>query len=401
MNNRTLFRGIVERPLNGLMWAMLILSFSLFISPQKALAETCSAMDYNEMTIAAGRSHTVGLKGDGTVAAVGNNGYGQLDVSSWTNIKAIAVGWYHTVGLKEDGTVAAVGNNDYGQVDVNVASWTTIKVVAAGRSHTVGLKEDGTVVAAGDNGYDQSNVYSWTTIKAVAAGAYHTVGLKEDGTVVVAGYNGYGQLGVSSWTNIKAIAAGAYHTVGLKEDGTVVAVGNNDYGQVNVSSWTNIKAVAAGVYHTVGLKEDGTVVAVGNGSGQLNTSGWSSIKQPTCNDRIIDTTPPELKISVTPSMLWPPNHQMVTVNPVISVKDNLDPAPKVKLLSVISNEPDNGLGDGDTANDIVINSNGTLSLRAERSGKGSGRIYTITYQATDASGNATTAIATVTVPHNK
>ena len=367
---------------------------------------------------------------------VGNSDNGQpLDVSSWTNIKAVAAGRYHTVGLQEDGTVVAVGNNDNFQLNVNDASWTSIhiKAVAAGVYHTVGLKEDGTLVAVGYDGDGQTNVYTWKNIKAVAAGGYHMVGLQEDGTVVAAGQNSFGQLNVSSWTNIKAVAAGVYQTVGLKEDGTVVAVGNNgdvsswknikavaaglnhtvglkEDGTVmvvgnggDVSSWTNIKAVAAGWYHTVGLKGDGTVVAVGavgkNTSSQTNVSGWSNIKQPTSG--ITDNTPPELKISVTPSTLWPPNHQMVTVTPVISAKDNCDPAPQVKLLSVTSNEPDNGLGDGDTANDIVINSNGMLSLRAERSGKGSGRIYTITYQATDALGNAATATATVAVPHNK
>jgi len=59
----------------------------------------------------------------------------------------VAVGGSHTVGLKGDGTVVAVGDNDYGQLDVGV--WTDIVQVAAGRSHTTGLKDDGTVVAAG------------------------------------------------------------------------------------------------------------------------------------------------------------------------------------------------------------------------------------------------------------
>ena len=63
-------------------------------------------------TIAAGTYHMVGLKENGTIVAVGYNGYGQLNVSSWTNIKAIAAGAHHTVGLKKDGTVAAVGYND-------------------------------------------------------------------------------------------------------------------------------------------------------------------------------------------------------------------------------------------------------------------------------------------------
>ena len=34
-------------------------------------------------TIAAGRRHTVGLKSDGTVTAVGDNKYGQSNVSGW------------------------------------------------------------------------------------------------------------------------------------------------------------------------------------------------------------------------------------------------------------------------------------------------------------------------------
>ena len=74
------------------------------------------------------------------------------------------------------------------------------------------------------------------------------------------------------------------------------------------------------------------------------------------------------------------------------------PVPKAAAQS---SEPDNGQGDGDTSNDIVVNKDGTISLRAERSGKGAGRVYTITYRATDIGGNTATAAAKVTVPHNK
>ncbi len=116
---------------------------------------------------------------------------------------------------------------------------------------------------------------------------------------------------------------------------------------------------------------------------------------------VCDEIAPTLEVSVTPDMLWPPNHKYVTVVPTITVSDNFDPNPMVTLVSVESNEPDDGLGDGDTPNDIVINSDGTFSLRAERSGTGDGRIYTITYQATDACGNSTQATATVRVPHDK
>lgn len=73
----------------------------------------------------------------------------------------------------------------------------------------------------------------------------------------------------------------------------------------------------------------------------------------------------------------------------------------VTLVSVTSNEPDNGLGDGDMPNDIVINPDGTFDLRAERSGTGDGRIYTITYRAIDACDNTTEATATVAVPFDQ
>ena len=71
------------------------------------------------MAISAGLYHTVGLKADGTVVAVGSNRYGPCDVSGWKDIVAISAGDSHTVGLKADGTVAAVGSNKYGQCDVS------------------------------------------------------------------------------------------------------------------------------------------------------------------------------------------------------------------------------------------------------------------------------------------
>ncbi|TNJ54134.1 chromosome condensation regulator, partial [Paenibacillus hemerocallicola] len=66
-------------------------------------------------TIAAGYRHTVGLKSDGTVAAVGWNKHDQCDVSGWRDMVAVAAGWRRTVGLKSDGAVVAVGRNNEGQ----------------------------------------------------------------------------------------------------------------------------------------------------------------------------------------------------------------------------------------------------------------------------------------------
>ncbi|MDD6938781.1 MAG: hypothetical protein SOV19_01270 [Eubacteriales bacterium] len=196
-------------------------------------------------TIAIG-DHTVALKTDGTVVAVGDNFCGRCDVSSWADIAAVAVNIGHTVGLKADGTVVAVGSNLDGQCDVS--GWTDIVAVTGGdgwaEGHAVGLRADGTVVAVGKNDDGQCNVSRWKDIVAVAAGDSHTVGLKADGTVVAVGYNYWGQCDVSGWRDIAAVAASDYHTVGLKADGTVVAVGDNDDGQCNVSGWKNIKLPA-------------------------------------------------------------------------------------------------------------------------------------------------------------
>ena len=67
--------------------------------------------------VAAGWGHTVGLKADGTVVAVGDNRYGQCDIGGWTGITQVAAGSHHTVGLKSDGTVAAVG------LETELAKW--------------------------------------------------------------------------------------------------------------------------------------------------------------------------------------------------------------------------------------------------------------------------------------
>ena len=98
--------------------------------------------------------------------------------------------------------------------------------------------------------------------------------------------------------------------------------------------------------------------------------------------------------------LWPPNHKMVAVTVSASASDAVGVA-SLKIYSATSSEPDNGLGDGDTAGDIEITGALTLNLRAERSGTGNGRTYTITVRATDAAGNHTDKPVTVFVPKSQ
>ncbi len=107
------------------------------------------------------------------------------------------------------------------------------------------------------------------------------------------------------------------------------------------------------------------------------------------------------ELSVTPDTLWPANHKYVEVTATVVVADNFDLSPTITLVSVESNEPDNGDDDGDTINDIVVVDDFTFMLRAERSGIGTGRVYTITYQVTDACGNSTIDTVPVYVPLSK
>jgi hypothetical protein len=91
---------------------------------------------------------------------------------------------------------------------------------------------------------------------------------------------------------------------------------------------------------------------------------------------------------------------MVPVNLRVEADDNCSVS-SCKIKSVTSNEPINGLGDGNTESDWDIIGDLSVNLRAERSGKGSGRIYTITVECQDGSGNKSTKAVSVTVPHDR
>ncbi len=355
--------------------------------------------------------NTVGLKEDGTVVAVGDNGYGQLDVSSWTNIKAIAAGTSYTVGLKEDGTVVAVGKNSYGQL--NVSSWTNIKAIAAGMYNTVGLKEDGTVVAVGDNGYGQLNVSSWTNIKAIAAGTSYMVGLKEDGTVVFVGSNAYGQLNVSSWTNIMSVcdsvsAANQDITLPITTAMLTGTLGNNGWyvSDVKMTLTATDNDGGSGVkeiHYTV----DGTETVTQGSSTSFSITGdgthavtfyaidnAGNVESPSQEMVInIDKTAPSIAaLSANTAILWPPNHKKVNVVIGGSIADS-----ESGIVSTIITVTDEyGL-----VNMTVSGFGSAIPLESWREDTDmDGRLYTITAFTTDKAGNHSTGTTTVLVPHD-
>ena len=262
-------------------------------------------------TISAGTFHTVGLKTDGTVVAVGDNFSGECQTAAWRDIIAISAGGNHTVGLKRDGTVVAVGRNKEGQCQVS--GWRDIVAISAGYDHTVGLKADGTVVAVGADNCDQCKVSDWGSVVAISASDGATLGLKANTTVLfsgtgqgnneISGYSGFVAICAGGWaaaglrpdgtvfvategwfseeTNICSISLGSSHAIALKTDGTVIAAGGDYIGECQVSAWQDIVAISAGDYHSVGLKRDGTVVATGqNRDGQCDVGFWQDIQLP-------------------------------------------------------------------------------------------------------------------------
>jgi len=113
---------------------------------------------------------------------------------------------------------------------------------------------------------------------------------------------------------------------------------------------------------------------------------------------VSDATPPTLSIVATPAVLWPPNHKLVRVIIRVNVSDDADPSPGVKLVSITCNDACNPAEDIQRADQATDDRE--FDLRAERTGGGSSRAYTITYSATDASGKISTSTTTVVVPHD-
>ncbi|MBN8459853.1 MAG: cadherin-like beta sandwich domain-containing protein [Verrucomicrobia bacterium] len=256
--------------------------------------------------IAAGSSHNLALCADGTLAAWGHNGYAQLGdgttadrtrpvavnrngVLAGKTITAIAAGDSYSLALCADGTLAAWGDNYYGQLGdgttlttysspvlVNrggVLAGKTITAITVGWRCTFALCSDGTLAAWGMNDYgqlgdgtttnrslpvlvDRSGVLAGKTVIAAAAADYHGLALCSDGTLAAWGNNSYGQLGDGTTTNrsrpvlvvrsgvlvgktITVIAPGKSHNLALCSDGTLAAWGYNDNGQLGDGTTIN------------------------------------------------------------------------------------------------------------------------------------------------------------------
>jgi alpha-tubulin suppressor-like RCC1 family protein len=253
------------------------------------------------MQIAAGSSHGVLLKTDGSVWTWGGNAYGQLGrktEDSWaparvpglSGIRRVAAGKEFTVALDTDGTVWTWGQDEDGQLgnrDVTdtqkpapVHGLPRIVAIAAARNHALALDSNGIVrewgaVPTGHRGPAPQQTPNLSRITAIAAGERHSIALDASGHVWV-----WGDLGAESspspvqlpgLSDVMAVAGAYQLTVALMKDGTVWSVGYGAAGQrgngvaetsgqpVMVTGLSGVKAIAACDMTVMALKSDGTV----------------------------------------------------------------------------------------------------------------------------------------------
>ena len=94
--------------------------------------------------------------------------------------------------------------------------------------------------------------------------------------------------------------------------------------------------------------------------------------------------------------IWPPNHQMVDIE-IFGCTDADGDEITITIDSIFQDEPVNADDDGNTAPDGAGIGTSVAQVRAERSGEGDGRVYHISFTATDEFGNTTTGEVTVEV----
>lgn len=165
----------------------------------------------NIIAIDAGSRFTVGLTGNQELLFAGFDNGQQADFDktpeAWKDVVNISAsggekgkkGGGHTVGLKSNGTLVAVGDNEYGQCDFSdTEKWSDIVKVATGDWYTVGLKSNGTVVITGENAprnkyIDEEILNKYTNIVDIAAGYGQTLLLTEDGEIIAFGFDDDGK----------------------------------------------------------------------------------------------------------------------------------------------------------------------------------------------------------------
>jgi alpha-tubulin suppressor-like RCC1 family protein len=165
---------------------------------------------------------------------------------------AIAAGGSHNLGLKVDGSIFGWGHNNHGQA--TPPEGNDFVAIATGSGHSVALKSDGSIYSWGKNDRGQTISPDGNDFVAIAAGSFHNLALKSDGSIVCWGYNSNGQSTSPDGNDFVAIAAGGYHSLGLKSDGSIVGWGRDRYGQAAPPEEDDCVAIAAGFFHSLAIR---------------------------------------------------------------------------------------------------------------------------------------------------
>lgn len=271
--------------------------------------------------VAAGTNHSLFLRADGTLWAMGNsmgigsipgsnpvNGSYQTPVQLAADVVGIAASEGLSFWIKTDGTLWGIGSSGNGEIGDGLTGSrypavqfaTNVIAVRSGADHTLFLKSDGTLWGSGNNFYGQlgdgSNtarllpVQIATDVKDVAVGEVYSLFLKRDGTLWGMGDNFYFQLGDATGgrrnapiliaSDVARIAAGKRHSMFIKNDGTLWGVGDSPQGALGmkqgflVPAWqfaTNVAQAAGGDLHSLYIRTDGTLW--GTGGNQLGALG--------------------------------------------------------------------------------------------------------------------------------
>ena len=244
------------------------------------------------VALAGGGYHSLALCADGTLAAWGANSYGQLGNNSTSgslvpvlvdrggvlagkSVVAIAADSFHNVALCSDGSVAAWGENGIGQLGNNSSTNSSVPVLV-----------------------DRSGVLAGRTVTASAAGIYHDLVLCSDGNIAAWGDNMYGELGNNSTTRssvpvlvdrsgvlsgktVVAVSARSMHSVALCADGTLASWGVATDGELgNGTSGSGSSSSVPVLVSSTGQRVGDRVSALAMGSGMFSVASVAGLVPP-------------------------------------------------------------------------------------------------------------------------
>lgn len=98
--------------------------------------------------------------------------------------------------------------------------------------------------------------------------------------------------------------------------------------------------------------------------------------------------------------IWPPDHTMVSET-IVGVTDPNGLPLVIVITSIMQDESVAAIGSGNTAPDGIGVGTSTAQIRAERAGPGTGRLYFISFSATNTQGAQCTGMVSAFVPHDQ